>query len=115
MATLKQSNHGYVYNLSLERSIFPNISTLCTVLESGKRPKWNPKSYHLIALLPTLGKSLERVLARRLAFEEVERRTIPHNYVCVTPKRSATDLIPSLVGEIEDSAEQRRNGVSRHV
>ena len=95
-----------MYNLSLEWSIFPSVfkrATLCTVLKSGKRPKWNPKSYRLIALLPKLGKGLERVIARRLAFEAVERGTIPHNYVCATPKRSATDLILSLVDEIEDS------------
>ena len=33
-----------MYNLSLEWSIFPSVfkrATLCTVLKSGKRPKWN--------------------------------------------------------------------------
>ena len=50
-----------------------------------------------------MGKGLERVIARRLAYEAVEREVIPPNYVCATPKRSATDLILSLVDEIEDS------------
>jgi hypothetical protein len=104
-----------MYNLSLEWSIFPSVfkrATLCTVLKSGKRPKWNPKSYRLIALLPKLGKGLERVIARRLAFEAVERGTIPHNYVCDTPKRSATDLILSLVDEIEDSLLNKKETVT---
>jgi len=64
------------------------------------------------ALLPTLGKGLERVIARRLAFEAIERGTIPHNYVCATPKRSATDLILSLVDEIEDSLLNKKETVS---
>jgi len=81
-------------------------------IKPGKRPKWNPRSYRLIALLPTLGKGLERVIARRLAFEAIERGTIHHNYVCATPKRSATDLILSLVDEIEDSLLNKKETVT---
>jgi hypothetical protein len=51
---------------------------------------------------------LERVIARRLAFEAVERGVILPNYIYATPKRSATDLILSLVDEIEDSLQNKR-------
>src|SRR5882762_8905419 len=34
------------------------------------------------------------------------------NYVCATPKRSATDLILSLVDEIEDSLQNKKETVS---
>jgi hypothetical protein len=54
-----------------------------------------------------VGKGPRKVIARRLAFEAVERGIIPHNYVCATPKRSATDLILSLVDERRLPAEQK--------
>ena len=87
---------------SLTYSVFKK-ARLCVVLKEGKRDKSNPRSYRLISLQSTLGKGLERMIARRLAYEAVEREVIPPNYVCATPKRSATDLIISLVDEIEDS------------
>src|ERR1700723_3483058 len=59
-----------------------------------------------------VGKGPERVIARRPAFEAVERGTVPHNYVCATPKRSATDLILSLVDEIEDSLLNKKETVT---
>jgi hypothetical protein len=37
---------------------------------------------------------------------------IPHNYVCATPKRAATDLILSLAEEIENSLENNKETVS---
>ena len=66
----------------------------------------------MISLQSTLGKGLERVITRRLAYEAVERAVIPPNYVCATPKRSATDLILSLVDEIEDSLHNKKETVS---
>ena len=66
----------------------------------------------MISLQSTLGKGLERVIARRLAYEAVERAVIPPNYVCATPKRSATDLILNLVDKIEDSLYNKKETVS---
>ena len=62
----------------------------------------------MMSLQSTLGKGLESVIARRLAYEAVERAVTPPNYVCATPKRSATDLILSLVDEIEVSLQKKR-------
>jgi hypothetical protein len=64
-----------LYNLSLNWSVCPDIfkrARLCVVLKEGKRDKSNPRSYRLISLQSTLGKGLERVIARRLAYEAVE-------------------------------------------
>ena len=70
-------------------------------IHKPKRDKASPRSYRLISLLPTLGKGLERLLARRLAREAIMHQILPHNYICATPKRAATDLTLGLVDEIE--------------
>ena len=104
-----------LYNLSLNWSVCPDTfkrANLCVVPKEGRRDKSNPRSYRLISLQSTLGKGLERVIAKRLAYEAVERTIIPHNYVCATPKRSATDLILSLVDEVEDSLCNKKETVS---
>jgi len=104
-----------LYNLSLNWSVCPDTfkrANLCVVPKEGRRDKSNPRSYRLISLQSTLGKGLERVIAKRLAYEAVERTIIPHNYVCATPKRSATDLILSLVDEVEDSLRNKKETVS---
>jgi hypothetical protein len=84
-----------LYNLSLNWSVCPDFfkrASLCVVLKEGKRDKSNPRSYRLISLQSTLKKGLERMIARRLAYEAVGRAEL-------CPKRSATDLILSLVDE----------------
>jgi hypothetical protein len=83
-----------LYNASLEAGVYPKIfktSSLCAVPKPGRDRK-EPRSYRLISLLPTLGKGLERLVARRLAFEAVEKGIMPKAYACATPKRAATDL-----------------------
>jgi reverse transcriptase-like protein len=101
-----------LYNLSLNWSVCPDTfkrANLCVVPKEGRRDKSNPRSYRLISLQSTLGKGLERVIAKRLAYEAVERTII---YVCATPKPSATDLILSLVDEVEDSLRNKKETVS---
>jgi ribonuclease HI/exonuclease III len=95
-----------LYNMSLDWGVYPDSfkkAGLRVVPKLGDRVWSDPKSYRLISLLPTLGKGLERTIATRLAYEAVEKEVIPRNYVCATPKRSATDLMLNLVEEIEDT------------
>lgn len=93
-----------VFNMSLVWGIVPDVmksARLCVLPKGNKRDKSNPRSYRLIALLPTLAKCLERIVARRLAFEGIEYGIIPSNYMCAVPKRATTDLLLSLADELE--------------
>ncbi|GBN69136.1 hypothetical protein AVEN_153526-1, partial [Araneus ventricosus] len=73
---LKSLNKEYpdllhsLYNKCLEISTFPDsfkISNIILFQKLGKDPKL-PTSYRPIALLPTLGKALEKLLTQRLTF-----------------------------------------------
>lgn len=70
-------------------------------LKKPARDSTTPRGYRLISLLSTLGKALERLIARRLAHEAVERNIIPWNYISATPKRAVTDLTLSLTDSLE--------------
>ncbi|KAL2887168.1 RNA-directed DNA polymerase from mobile element jockey [Ceratocystis lukuohia] len=94
-----------LYNLCLENGNHPSIfkkADLVAIPEPG-RPRDEPRSYRLISLLPTLGKGMERAVARRLAEEAVQKRIIPWNYACAVLKRAVTDLLIELRGRIEDA------------
>ncbi|KAL2890718.1 endonuclease/reverse transcriptase [Ceratocystis lukuohia] len=94
-----------LYNLCLENGNHPSIfkeADLVAIPKPG-RPRDEPRSYRLISLLPTLGKGMERAVARRLAEEAVQKRIIPRNYICAVPKRAVTDLLIELRGRIEDA------------
>lgn len=92
------------FNLSLGWGIYPDdmkLTRLCVIPKGGKRDRSNPKSYRLIALLPTLGKTLERAIAKRLANEAIKRGIIPPRYACAVPQRSASDLLLDLQSSLE--------------
>lgn len=100
-----------LYNLSLNWGIVPRVfkeARLCVVPKAGKRDWTHPRSYRLIALLPTLAKGLERTLARRLAFEAVHFVIIPRKYLCAVPRRATTDLLLDLVDEVQDVVKRQK-------
>lgn len=93
-----------LYNMSFEWGVIPpafKSTRLCVLPKDGKRDTHNPRSYRLIALLPTLSKGLERAIAIRLAHEAVEQEILSPRYMCATPQGAATDLLLSLVDQIE--------------
>ncbi|KAL5598659.1 uncharacterized protein BROUX77_006493 [Berkeleyomyces rouxiae] len=102
-----------LYQVALTHGVHPDIfkkTRMCPVPKPG-RDRREPRAYRLISLLPTLGKGLERLVARRLAYEAVERDVIPKKYACAIPKRACSDLLLSLVDEIERGWEMK-NAVS---
>lgn len=79
------------------------------VLPKGSKRDWsNPRSYRLIALLSVLGKALERVIARSLAWTAVKQRVLHPQHFGALPGRSATDLASSLIHDVEKSWSQGR-------
>ena len=67
----------------------------------GKRDLTAPSSYRPIALLSCLGKGLERLIARRLAYTTVRSAVTSPTHFGALPKRSATDLVSCLAADLE--------------
>lgn len=101
-----------LFNMSYQWGHVPaswKAARLCALPKGGQRDKSNPRSYRLISQLPTLSKAMERTLARKLAFQAIERRIIRKNYACAVPEQATTDLLLSLVDELEDEVLNRKN------
>lgn len=74
---------------------------ICVLPKPGKRDRSSPRSYRLISLLSTLGKGIERIVARRLACKAIAEEIIPRGYHGAVPARSATDLALQLAEHAE--------------
>ncbi|KAE8217979.1 hypothetical protein CF319_g8054 [Tilletia indica] len=76
-------------------------ATLVALPKSGDRDPSLPRSYRLIALLPTLGKVLEKVVAGRLTGLGMEQGWIASEQFGSIPGRSTSDAALTLVHDIE--------------
>ncbi|KAE8227957.1 hypothetical protein CF326_g7128 [Tilletia indica] len=76
-------------------------ATLVVLQKAGKRDPTKPRSYRLIALLPTLGKVLEKVVAVRLAKLSLEEGWIAAEQFGSVPGRSTSDAALTLVHDVE--------------
>lgn len=78
----------------------------------GKRDRALPKSYRPIALLSCLGKGLERLQARRIAYLALQTRILAEDQCGAISKRSATDLTTALASDVEEAwADKKVAGV----
>ncbi|KAL2886028.1 putative double-stranded RNA/RNA-DNA hybrid binding protein [Ceratocystis lukuohia] len=91
-----------LFNCCLETGCHPRVFKAATMVAIPKpyRDRRLPRSYRLISLLSTLGKSLERVIARKLSTQAIELRIIPPHYASAVPRRAATDLTWKLADVI---------------
>ena len=92
------------YNCCLASGYHPRpfrTALMCTIEKPGKRDRSSPRAYRLIALLATLGKGLERSIARRFAQEAIRRRILPAKYMSALPGRCATDLLQLFTDDVE--------------
>ncbi|KAF7557551.1 hypothetical protein G7Z17_g571 [Cylindrodendrum hubeiense] len=69
----------------------------------GKRDLSSPRAWRPISLLSCLGKGLERLIARRLAFIAIDRKVLHKNQAGALTKRSAVDLVAALIHDIESA------------
>ena len=93
-----------LFQRCLEEGYHPSvfkIATLCALPKPGKRPRSLPWSYRLIALLLCLGKVLERVIARRLAYIALKYKLFSPLYFGATPRCSAIDAASTLTHDVE--------------
>ncbi|ODM14227.1 hypothetical protein SI65_10361 [Aspergillus cristatus] len=76
---------------------------LVALPKPGKKDYSSPRSYRLIALLSTLGKGLERLIAHRMAWVAIKYKVLHPQQFGALPCRSATDLAATLVHDIEEA------------
>jgi ribonuclease HI len=96
---------GTLFQKCLELGYHPlpfRTATL-VVIPKEKPDKSCPRSYRLIALLSVLGKGLERLVARRLAWVAVTEGVLHPQHFGALPGRSATDLAAAVVHDIEEA------------
>lgn len=78
-------------------------ATLVALPKPGKRDRSSPRSYRLIALLSVLGKGLERLMAKRMAWLAITHKILHPQQFGALPCRSATDLATCLIHDVEDA------------
>ena len=71
--------------------------------KTGKRDLGDIGLWRLVALLSCLGKGLERLLVRKIAFETIRHQVIVKTHFGALPKRSAVDLISYFISDIEEA------------
>ncbi|EXU95447.1 reverse transcriptase domain protein [Metarhizium robertsii] len=69
----------------------------------GKRNLSTPRAWRPISLLFCLGKGLERLIARRLAWASIHYAVLHPQQAGALPKRSAVDLVAALIHDIEEA------------
>lgn len=73
----------------------------------GQRNQSLPKSYRPIALLPCLGKGLERLITKRLSYLEVTLHFLTDDQCRAISQCSATDLTTALSCDIQNAWERK--------
>ncbi|OAQ58652.1 reverse transcriptase [Purpureocillium lilacinum] len=73
------------------------------IAKPGRRNLSTPRAWRPISLLSCLGKGLERLIARRLAWASIHYGVLHPQQAGALPKRSAVDLVAALVHDIEEA------------
>lgn len=73
------------------------------IAKPGRRDLSTPRAWRPISLLSCLGKGLERLIARRLAWASVHFGVLHPQQAGALPQRSAVDLVAALVHDIEEA------------
>ena len=78
-------------------------ASLVALPKPGKRDRSSPRAYRLISLLSVLGKGLERLIARRIAWIAIKHKVLHPQQFGALPLRSATDLAAALIHDVEEA------------
>ena len=77
------------------------------IQKANKPDRSSPRSYRPIALLAVLGKGLERLIARNMAWIAVNQKVLASQQFGALPLRSAIDLTTCLTHDVEDALNRR--------
>ncbi|KJZ68791.1 hypothetical protein HIM_11822 [Hirsutella minnesotensis 3608] len=73
------------------------------IAKQGRRDLSTPRAWRPISLLSCLGKGLERLIARRLAWASIHFGVLHPQQIGALPKRSAVDLVAALTHDIDEA------------
>lgn len=73
------------------------------ITKPGRRNLSTARAWRPISLLSCLGKGLERLIARRLAWASIHYGVLHPQQAGALPKRSAVDLVAALLHDIEEA------------
>ncbi|TQW06752.1 reverse transcriptase, RNaseH [Cordyceps javanica] len=93
-----------LYNACLQLGHHPSIFKAAKVVmipKMNKRDLSDVGSWRPISLLSCLSKGLERVIARRMAYAALRNGILHPSQAGALPKRSAVDIVASLIYDIE--------------
>ena len=77
------------------------------IAKPGRRNLSTPRAWRPISLLSCLGKGLERLIARRLAWASIHYGVLHPQQNGALSKRSAVDLVAALMHDIEEAFARR--------
>lgn len=100
-----------LFNCCIQLGIHPKVFKTANIIiipKNGKRDRTQPNSYRPIALLPCLGKGLERLISRRISFWALKLKILARDQCSATSRRSAVDLTTALVCDIKKEWEDKR-------
>ncbi|TLD03543.1 uncharacterized protein PgNI_11520 [Pyricularia grisea] len=95
-----------LYQRCLELGHFPTPwkkAEVAILPKTGKKDRSSVRSWRPIALLSCIGKGLERLVARRIAWAIHDNGLFSCTHGGALPKRSATDLVCALAHDIEQA------------
>ncbi|KAF5264884.1 hypothetical protein FOXYS1_4321, partial [Fusarium oxysporum] len=78
------------------------------IAKPRRRDLTSPRAWRPVSLLSCLGKGLERLIARRLAWAAVHYSILHPQQAGALPKRSATDLVAALIHDIEEAFARKK-------
>jgi ribonuclease HI len=79
------------------------------IIQKPNKSDWSsPRSYRPIALLSVLGKGLERLIARNIAWIAIHYKVLASQQFGALPLRSAIDLTTCLLHDVEQALNQKK-------
>jgi ribonuclease HI len=105
---IKEYIHA-LFNACLRHHYFParwKSAEVAMIPKVGKKDRTSPRSWRPIALLSCLGKGLERLVAKRLAWTSLIHKVLSPQHGGALPKRSTMDLVASFTHEAEYALRQ---------
>ncbi len=104
-----------IFQACLEHEHFPSAFRVAEVILLPKpgRDLTTAKGWRPISLLSCLGKGLERLVAKRMAWLAIKHQVVPQQLFGALPGRSAVDLVSCVIHDVE--AAMRNNKVTAMV
>jgi hypothetical protein len=88
---------------------------LAVIPKPNKADRTSPRSYRPIALLSVLGKGLERLVARKIAWLAISLRIVGNQQFGALPLRSSIDLTTCLTHDVEEALLSGSKALARLV